>query len=73
VNHLQKVGSSLGKAVDAYNASIGSLERNVMPKARRFPELGVTGDAPLAPVDPIEQLVRLPTGNPAIESDETKN
>jgi DNA recombination protein RmuC len=73
VNHLQKVGSSLGKAVDAYNASIGSLERNVMPKARRFPELGVTGDAPLAPVDPVEQLVRLPTGNPAIESDETKN
>jgi DNA recombination protein RmuC len=73
VNHLQKVGSSLGKAVDAYNASIGSLERNVMPKARRFPELGVTGDAPLAAVDPIEQLVRLPTGNPAVESDETKN
>ncbi len=70
VNHLQRIGSSLGKAVDAYNASIGSLERNVMPKARRFPELGVTSDAPLAPVDPIEQLVRLPTVAAPNEPDE---
>ncbi|HLA70806.1 MAG TPA: DNA recombination protein RmuC [Steroidobacteraceae bacterium] len=73
VNHLQKVGSSLGKAVDAFNSSVGSLERNVLPKARRFPELGVTSDAPLSPVEPIEQLVRMPVSPPAIESDETTN
>ena len=70
VSHLQKVGNSLGKAVEAYNASIGSLERNVMPKARRFPELGVTSDAPLPPIDPIEELVRKPAATPALESDE---
>jgi DNA recombination protein RmuC len=73
VNHLQKVGNSLGKAVEAYNSSIGSLERNVMPKARRFPELGVTSDAPLAPVDPIEELVRKPAVTPALESDESSD
>jgi DNA recombination protein RmuC len=70
VRHLQKVGDSLGKAVESYNASIGSLERNVMPKARRFPELGVTSDAPLPPIDPIEELVRKPAAAPALESDE---
>jgi DNA recombination protein RmuC len=66
-SHLQKVGNSLGKAVDAFNSSVGSLERNVMPKARRFPELGVTSDAPLPPVDPLDQLVRLPVGNAPAE------
>jgi len=66
-SHLQKVGNSLGKAVDAFNSSVGSLERNVMPKARRFPELGVTSDAPLPPVDPLDQLVRLPVGNAPVE------
>jgi DNA recombination protein RmuC len=75
-SHLQKVGHSLGKAVDAFNSSVGSLERNVMPKARRFPELGVTSDAPLPPVDPLDQLVRLPVGNapaepPSIAPDES--
>jgi DNA recombination protein RmuC len=73
VSHLQKVGNSLGKAVEAYNASIGSLERNVMPKARRFPELGVTSDAPLPPIDPIEELVRKPAETPALESDEPES
>jgi DNA recombination protein RmuC len=69
-SHLQKVGNSLGKAVESYNASIGSFERNVLPKARRFPELGVTSDAPLPPIDPIEELVRKPAATPALESDE---
>jgi len=71
VNHLTKVGRSLGNAVDAFNAAVGSMERNVLPQARRFPELGVTGDAPLAPVEPLEQLVRMPVTAPALESDDT--
>jgi DNA recombination protein RmuC len=71
VGHLQKVGRSLGNAVDAFNSAVGSMERNVMPQARRFPELGVTSDAPLAPVEPLEQLVRMPVNAPAIESEDT--
>jgi len=70
VGHLQKVGRSLGNAVDAFNSAVGSMERNVMPQARRFPELGVTSDAPLAPVEPLEQLVRMPVNAPAIESED---
>ncbi|MGH8258243.1 MAG: DNA recombination protein RmuC, partial [Steroidobacteraceae bacterium] len=58
VGHLDKLGQRIGSAVETYNAAVGSLERQVMPQARRFPELGVTADAPLATLDPIEQLAR---------------
>jgi DNA recombination protein RmuC len=56
--HLGRLGSRLGAAVEAYNSAVGSLERQVLPQARRFPELGVTADAPLETLDPIEQLAR---------------
>jgi len=56
--HLGKVGTRLSAAVDAYNAAVGSLERQVMPQARRFPELGVTADAALPLLEPVEQLAR---------------
>ena len=62
VTHLQKVSRSLGNAVDSFNASVGSMERNVLPQARKFTELGVAGDT-LESVDPIEALVRLPAGD----------
>ena len=63
--HLGKVGQRLGAAVEAYNSAVGSLERQVMPQARRFPELGVTPDAPLAQLEQIDHLARtvtVPTG-----------
>ena len=41
--HMARTGRSLSGAVDAYNKAVGSLERNVMPQARRFQELGVGG------------------------------
>jgi len=43
--HLAHMGKGLSSAVDAYNKAVGSLERNVLPQARRFQELGVVGDA----------------------------
>ncbi len=58
VAHLGKLGARLGSAVEAYNAAVGSLERQVLPQARRFPELGVTAGAPLETLEPIEQLAR---------------
>jgi len=56
--HLSQVGQRLNKAVEAYNSAVGSLERQVMPQARRFPELGVTSDAPLPQLEPVAQLAR---------------
>ncbi|HEY2037697.1 MAG TPA: DNA recombination protein RmuC [Steroidobacteraceae bacterium] len=56
--HLERLGSRLGAAVDAYNSAVGSLERQVLPQARRFPDLGVTADAALPELGAIEQPVR---------------
>ncbi|WP_419554209.1 DNA recombination protein RmuC [Candidatus Poriferisodalis sp.] len=40
VEHVDKMGRGLRSAVDAYNGSVGSFERMVLPQARRFRELG---------------------------------
>ncbi len=56
--HLERLGARLGAAVDAYNSAVGSLERQVLPQARRFPELGVTADAALTELERIEQPPR---------------
>ena len=56
--HLARMGQRLAAAVEAYNAAVGSLERQVLPQARRFTELGVTADAPLPPLDPVSELTR---------------
>ena len=58
VRHLEKLGKNLNTAVDAYNSAVGSLERQVLPQARRFPEMGVTSDAPLTTLEPIAQIAR---------------
>jgi len=58
VKHVDKLGRQLNSAVDAYNSAVGSLERQVLPQARRFQELGVTADAALITLEPIAQLAR---------------
>jgi DNA recombination protein RmuC len=63
--HLGRMGARLGGAVEAYNAAVGSLERQVMSQARRFTEIGVTADAPLPEIEQVTQLVRT-TGAPAV-------
>lgn len=39
--HYEKLGKSLGGAVDHFNSMGGSLERTVLPAARRFKDAGV--------------------------------
>lgn len=56
-DHLGKVGSSLGKAADAYNAAVGSFETRLLPQARQMRELGVEGSKPLETV-PVGTAVR---------------
>ena len=60
--HLLKLGQRLDGAVEAYSAAVGSLERQVLSQARRFSELGVTADAPLPQLDPLEKVTRKPSG-----------
>ncbi len=56
--HLARMGQRLSAAVEAYNAAAGSLERQVLPQARRFTELGVTTDPPLPVLEQVAQLTR---------------
>jgi DNA recombination protein RmuC len=56
--HLARLGQKLDAAVEIYNESVGSLERQVLPQARRFPELGVSAEEPLPILEPVTQRAR---------------
>jgi len=57
--HMAKTGRSLSGAVDAYNKAVGSLERNVLPQARRFQDLGVGGsDKDVPMLDQVDAVAR---------------
>jgi DNA recombination protein RmuC len=73
--HLGKLGKSLGSSVEAFNRAVGSLEQQVLPSARRFPELGLRVNREIDPIEPVADLARIPRA-PATESgpaDETSD
>jgi len=47
--HVDKLGRSLGTAVADYNRTVGSMERSLLPAARRMTELGLADEPPEAP------------------------
>lgn len=55
--HVDRVGRSLGNAVRAYNAAVGSLESRVLVSARRLRDLQVSSDELASPV-PVEEPLR---------------
>lgn len=57
-SHLQKVGKNLDDSVANYNKAIGSLERQVLPGARKFIGLGVQAKEELPEIDTIEKKSR---------------
>jgi DNA recombination protein RmuC len=57
-DHFARVGSRLGGAVEAYNDAVGSLERNVLVKARRFKELKAANGGDVAEISTIEHAPR---------------
>lgn len=40
--HFGSIGKHLAKSVDAYNAAVNSMEKRVLPSARKFQTLGVS-------------------------------
>jgi DNA recombination protein RmuC len=56
--HIVDVGRELDGAVQAYNRSVGSLERMVLPGIRRFTELGVQPKKEIPPTKPVENALR---------------
>jgi DNA recombination protein RmuC len=58
--HLGKLGKSLGSSVDSFNKAVGSLEQQILPAARRFPELGLRVQRDLEVIEPVDSLTRTP-------------
>ena len=55
--HVDKLGRSLGSTVADFNRTVGSMERSLLPAARRMSELGLSDEPPAAPAT-IELLPR---------------
>jgi DNA recombination protein RmuC len=58
--HLARLGKHLSSSVDCFNKTVGSLEQNVLPAARRFPELGLRVQREIEPLEPVASLTRTP-------------
>lgn len=57
-NHLSKLGNSLGSTVNHFNSAVGSLERQVLPGARKFTEMGISSKNEITDLPPVEQQPR---------------
>lgn len=75
--HFESLGSRLKSSLDAYNQAVGSLEGNVLVKARRFKDLQAAGGGEeiraLEPIDRVPRMLQAPelTGGLPFQSEET--
>ena len=67
--HVDKLGRSLTASVSAYNATVGSLERSLLPSARRMADLGVTGGDVVGPRE-VDELAKPVTAPALLEAAE---
>jgi DNA recombination protein RmuC len=55
---MNKVGRQLGSSVESYNRAVGSLERKVLPGARKFVELGIHSKKNLEKTETLDPVPR---------------
>jgi DNA recombination protein RmuC len=58
--HFVKLGDRLDGAVAEYNKTIGSLERRVLPSARKFTEHGIAPKKEIPELEPVEIAAQPP-------------
>ncbi len=58
VTHMNRVGRQLASSVENYNKAVGSLERKVLPGARKFTELGVHSSKEIEKLESLEPVPR---------------
>lgn len=72
--HLAKLGRQIEGSVKTFNEAVGSLERKVLPGARKLVELGIRGRQALESPEQIESAPRdvlaIPPDSPAAGPDE---
>jgi DNA recombination protein RmuC len=58
--HFESLGARLKSSLDAYNQAVGSLEGNVLVKARKFRDLqAANGGEDIKALEPIDRIPRL--------------
>ena len=60
VEHLTKLGGSLGRAVESFNAAVASFEGRVLPSARKFKVLGAGSKKEIEELSPLDKSTRSP-------------
>jgi len=70
VRHMNRVSKQLAGSVENFNKAMGSLERNVLPGARKFTELGVHEKKEIEKPISVEPVPRAMIEN-AADEDET--
>jgi DNA recombination protein RmuC len=68
--HLAKLGRSITTTANDYNATIGSLERQVLASARRFDDLGVDSGKDIEVPAQVETAVRSLQAPELVEGDD---
>ncbi len=73
--HVEKLGRSLGQSASAYNAFVGSLERNVLSKARKFETLQIaqSGEKALSEPTLVEETLCVPDRSGELRFDDDDN
>jgi DNA recombination protein RmuC len=56
--HLGRLGKTLGNSVEHYNKAVGSLERQVIPSARKMGEMGIRSKKQVEEIEPLDKNVR---------------
>jgi DNA recombination protein RmuC len=58
--HFDSLGTKLKSSLDAYNLAVGSLEGNVLAKARKFRDLhAANGGEEIKQIEPIDRIPRM--------------
>jgi DNA recombination protein RmuC len=56
--HFAELRRNLDRSVESYNKAVGSMERMVLPAARRFRELGAAAGDEIVALEPIDHATR---------------
>ncbi|AHE98395.1 DNA recombination protein RmuC [Thioalkalivibrio paradoxus] len=67
--HLTRLGRALEQGAEAFNATVGNLERQVMPSARRFEELGIRARKRPEPPERVDTPLRNVDRDASAQSD----
>lgn len=72
VSHMNTMGRQLARSVETYNKAVGSLERSVLPGARKFVELGVHEKRAIEKLESLEPVPRTMIESGADEEESAK-